>query len=368
MAVPDKLRGSKIALYVALADRLQSREAVVAHWCRMHSIAKGLKEGVADDPSCGTFLEELMKRCEADNNQLQPSNDAVRNQQSVIDFARRLFDSADDKERQNIGTREVACLFLDAGLLFEVATYFGELDADTEQKRKYAFAKAVAIQSAIKQGVPYQRAEDAPIERAGGGMATDGAGDGSAPSGDGSYGGLGPGGMPSGAPGGFGGGSGSVGDGTGAASSFGGGAPTPSAYSPPPPAAGGNYNSPGGAGGWGQAQPQQIPPQQQHQMQPPPSQPQGEAQYQPSTRPPQPPAAPPAQSYGPSQAVMLASARGVAPNGFRPEVQNLCDAGRMTRFALHSINSVDVPSAVDQLQKALAILTGNAPPQSPNFR
>ncbi|KAL0399176.1 UNVERIFIED_CONTAM: protein OF MAMMALIAN LYST-INTERACTING PROTEIN 5 [Sesamum radiatum] len=136
--------------YLQRADELQKHEPLVAYYCRLYAMERGLKIPQSDrTKTTNALLVSLMKQLEKDKKSLKLGPD---DHLHVEGFALNVFARADKQDRAGRADLNTAKTFYAASIFFEILNQFGELQPDLEQKQKYAAWKAADIRKALKEG------------------------------------------------------------------------------------------------------------------------------------------------------------------------------------------------------------------------
>ncbi|XP_073141641.1 protein HOMOLOG OF MAMMALIAN LYST-INTERACTING PROTEIN 5 [Henckelia pumila] len=136
--------------YLQRADELQKHEPLVAYYCRLYAMERGLKIPQSErTKTTNALLVSLMKQLEKDKKSLTLGPD---DQLHVEGFGLNVFAKADKQDRANRADLNTAKTFYAASIFFEILNQFGEPQPDLEQKQKYAAWKAADIRKAIKEG------------------------------------------------------------------------------------------------------------------------------------------------------------------------------------------------------------------------
>ncbi|KAJ6724789.1 VACUOLAR PROTEIN SORTING-ASSOCIATED PROTEIN VTA1-like protein [Salix viminalis] len=146
--------------YLQRADELQKHEALVAYYCRLYAMEKGLRIPQNErTKTTNSLLISLMKQLEkAAYSGCAKSMDKKSLKLGPEDnlylegFALNVFGKADKQDRAGRADLSTAKTFYAASIFFEIITQFGELQPDLEQKQKYAVWKAADIRKALKEG------------------------------------------------------------------------------------------------------------------------------------------------------------------------------------------------------------------------
>ncbi|CAK7324579.1 unnamed protein product [Dovyalis caffra] len=136
--------------YLQRADELQKHEPLVAYYCRLYAMEKGLKIPQNErTKTTNSLLVSLMNQLEKDKKSLKlgPEDNLY-----LEGFALNVFGKADKQDRAGRADLNTAKTFYAASIFFEIITQFGTLQPDLEQKQKYAVWKAADIRKALKEG------------------------------------------------------------------------------------------------------------------------------------------------------------------------------------------------------------------------
>ncbi|CAN6201697.1 unnamed protein product [Urochloa humidicola] len=136
--------------YLQRADELQKHEPLVAYYCRLYAMEKGLRIPQKErTKTTNSILISLMNQLEKDKKTLTLGPD---DNLHLEGFALNVFAKADKQDRAGRADINTAKTFYAASIFFEILNQFGELQPDIEQKQKYAIWKAAEIRKALKEG------------------------------------------------------------------------------------------------------------------------------------------------------------------------------------------------------------------------
>ncbi|GMP52324.1 hypothetical protein CsSME_00018197 [Camellia sinensis var. sinensis] len=136
--------------YLQRADELQKHEPLVAYYCRLCAMQRGLKIPTCDrTKTTNALLVSLMNQLEKDKKSLKLGPD---DHLHLEGFASNVFAKADKQDRAGRADLNTAKTFYAASIFFEIRNQFGDLQPDLEQKQKYAAWKAADIRKALKEG------------------------------------------------------------------------------------------------------------------------------------------------------------------------------------------------------------------------
>ncbi|GMJ15982.1 extensin-like, homolog of mammalian LYST-INTERACTING PROTEIN5 [Hibiscus trionum] len=136
--------------YLQRADELQKHDPLVAYYCRLYAMEKGLKIPNSErTKTTSALLVSLMNQLEKDKKtvKLGPEDNL-----HLEGFALNVFSKADKQDRAGRSDLNTAKTFYAASIFFEIINQFGPLQPDLEQKQKYAVWKAADIRKALKEG------------------------------------------------------------------------------------------------------------------------------------------------------------------------------------------------------------------------
>ncbi|CAN1149679.1 Protein HOMOLOG OF MAMMALIAN LYST-INTERACTING PROTEIN 5 [Linum perenne] len=136
--------------YLQRADELQKHEPLVAYYCRLYAMERGLKIPQSDRTKVtNSLLVSLMKQLEKDKKSV---NLGPEDNYYLEGFAQNVFSKADKQDRAGRADLSTAKTFYAASIFFEILNQFGQLQPELEQKQKYAVWKAADIRKALKEG------------------------------------------------------------------------------------------------------------------------------------------------------------------------------------------------------------------------
>ncbi|ORY41693.1 DUF605-domain-containing protein [Rhizoclosmatium globosum] len=151
-AIPEPLKG--ITAFIQRADELVTRDPVVSYYCNFYAAKQAIEIGAKDNES-QMYLLGLLDSLEAEKAK-HAGNDALTNDvvgyAHVENFALKVFNSADNEDRAGKASKKTAKSFLAAATFLEVLKVFGPIDDSVAEKIKYGRFKAVDILKAIKEG------------------------------------------------------------------------------------------------------------------------------------------------------------------------------------------------------------------------
>ncbi|KAJ3185423.1 hypothetical protein HDU87_000042 [Geranomyces variabilis] len=149
---PDELKA--ITPYLQRAAELQAKEPIVAYYCKFFAAKLALERASRTD-SEKQYLLAIMQELEQDKKNLA-GNEAITNDvvgyAHVENFALRIFFNADTEDRDGRASKKTAKTFLAASMFLELLKVFGEVDAEVKDKIRYSKFKAGDIIKALREG------------------------------------------------------------------------------------------------------------------------------------------------------------------------------------------------------------------------
>ncbi|XP_060770217.1 vacuolar protein sorting-associated protein VTA1 homolog isoform X2 [Neoarius graeffei] len=152
MAVPPQLKAIQHHYKTALEH--DKRDPVVAYYCRLYAMQTGMKLD-SKTPECRKFLVKLMDQLEMMKKELS-TNESISQEivgnAHIENYALKMFLYADNEDRSGRFHKNMIKSFYTSSLLFDVLSVFGELSEENIQHRKYARWKATYIHNCLKSG------------------------------------------------------------------------------------------------------------------------------------------------------------------------------------------------------------------------
>ncbi|KAM7395853.1 hypothetical protein PAMA_007232 [Pampus argenteus] len=152
MALPAQLRA--IQHHLRTANEHEKRDPVVAYYCRLYAMQTGMKLD-SKTPECRKFLIKLMDQLEMMKKELSDSDSIsqeVVGNAHIENYALKMFLYADNEDRAGRFHKNMIKSFYTASLLLDVLSVFGEMSEENIQHRKYARWKATYIHNCLKNG------------------------------------------------------------------------------------------------------------------------------------------------------------------------------------------------------------------------
>lgn len=127
--MPSDNEPAKMLLpYLQRADELQNHEPLVAYYCRLYAMERGLKIPQSErTKTTNSILKSLINQLEKDKKSLKLSPD---DHLHLEGFALNVFAKADKQDRAGRADLNTAKTFYAASIFFEILNQFGELAPD----------------------------------------------------------------------------------------------------------------------------------------------------------------------------------------------------------------------------------------------
>ncbi|KAI0106046.1 DUF605-domain-containing protein [Daldinia grandis] len=154
--IPQKLKQAGITPFIVRATQLEAAKPVIAYWCFYWAVNQILGKNLhSADEECHLFTTNLMEKLE-NIKEDQAGNDAIHDdvagQAYVEQFAQETFERALRPLKANKVTQQTASTFEAAATFFQLINIWATPDAETQEKVKYAKWNAARILKAIKEG------------------------------------------------------------------------------------------------------------------------------------------------------------------------------------------------------------------------
>lgn len=150
--IPQSIR--PIAHFVKIANDYADRDIAIYYWCLLKAVGDGMKLDSSSQES-KKFLYGMMNILEQVKKEHQ-NNDTVMQelvaQSHIEDQAQRLFQYAEAQDSQGQFNQKMVKAFYTCGYLFDVLELFGTLDENIQSARKYSKWRATYIFGCLKRG------------------------------------------------------------------------------------------------------------------------------------------------------------------------------------------------------------------------
>ncbi|CAL8076124.1 unnamed protein product [Calicophoron daubneyi] len=151
-APPPPLKA--IGMFVKCAEEHDSRDIVVAYYCRLCAFQKGFEAHCAA-PEAKDYLGKLMSKLEEikfKNGTVEGIASETAGLAHVEEYALKLLNFAYNRDMAGDFSKVTVKSFFTAGVLLDVATTLGTTNEELDKARKYAKWKAIYITQCQKKG------------------------------------------------------------------------------------------------------------------------------------------------------------------------------------------------------------------------
>jgi vacuolar protein sorting-associated protein VTA1 len=143
-----------IAPILKRAQELDAAKPKIAYYCRMHAVREGLKLDYRS-AEVNEELSDAMERLERAKAKMKDELNEEHDELECESFALQIFVKADRADRGGSRGMNTAKMFYASSIFFNVLRQFdadGKLDADIENKQRYAEWRAAEITKACREG------------------------------------------------------------------------------------------------------------------------------------------------------------------------------------------------------------------------
>ncbi|KAM7355154.1 vesicle trafficking 1 isoform 1-T3 [Cochliomyia hominivorax] len=151
-ACPPSLK--QIQHFLKLAQEHDTRDIVVAYWSRLYALQVGLKITTQQSEETKLLLAimDWLEGIKKENSDNEAISNEVAAQAHMENYALKLFLYADKQDREGNFGKNVVKAFYSCGVIYDVLQTFGELSEEALHNRKYAKWKAAYIHNCLKNG------------------------------------------------------------------------------------------------------------------------------------------------------------------------------------------------------------------------
>ncbi|KAM5462831.1 hypothetical protein MauCBS54593_007812 [Microsporum audouinii] len=155
-SIPAGLKSADISRFVTRAAQLEKAKPTISYWCNFWAVAQILDKNLHNsDEECLKYTTDLMDKLEKfkkEHSHDDTITDDTAGQAYVEQFALETFQRAENAVRANKASLQTADTFQAAATFLDLGQAWGQPDAETASKIKYAKYHAVRIVKAIKAG------------------------------------------------------------------------------------------------------------------------------------------------------------------------------------------------------------------------
>ncbi|CAO1327301.1 unnamed protein product [Diamesa tonsa] len=143
----------QIQPYLKIAQEHENRDLVMVYWARVYCLQLGIK--ASKQPDEKMFLMKVMDWLE-EFKKSHKDNEAITNDTVAVahleNYALKLFLYADKQDRESNFGKNVVKAFYTAGMIYDILTTVGPLSVEAQHNSKYAKWKAAYIHNCLKNG------------------------------------------------------------------------------------------------------------------------------------------------------------------------------------------------------------------------
>ncbi|GFQ92008.1 vacuolar protein sorting-associated protein VTA1 homolog [Trichonephila clavata] len=141
--------------YLKIAEEHEKRDPAITYWCRLYAVQTGLKLN-DKSPENSAFFIKLMDWLESVK-KVKRDDETISNevvaQAHIENYALKLFLWADNEDRSGRFNKNVVKAFYTAGFIYDIVNTFGEPSEEVLHHRKYAKWKSTYIHNCLKNGI-----------------------------------------------------------------------------------------------------------------------------------------------------------------------------------------------------------------------
>ncbi|XP_022918763.1 vacuolar protein sorting-associated protein VTA1 homolog [Onthophagus taurus] len=153
--VPPEVRS--LSHFLKVADDHEQRNIVITYWARMYAVQSAMNALPGKRPPAVTelllALMDWLEKTKSQHHDLEGITSEVCAQAMIEEHALKMFNFADECDKNSKFDKNVVKAFYTSGILFDTLNQFGEISEDIEQKRKYAKWRAAYIHNCLKEGL-----------------------------------------------------------------------------------------------------------------------------------------------------------------------------------------------------------------------
>lgn len=140
--------------FLKTAQEHDKRDPIVAYWCRLYGLQYGLKLSTqrADEMSLFIGILGWLETFQRQHHDNEAVTNEVVAKAYMENYASKLFTHADQQDRAGIFNENVVKAYYTASVIYDVLLAFGELSKQAADEQKYAKFKATYIHTCLKNG------------------------------------------------------------------------------------------------------------------------------------------------------------------------------------------------------------------------
>jgi len=140
-----------LAPFLQRADEMSRADPKVAYYCRMYAVEEGMK-AKERSAELNALMGELLKQLESTKAGAALAETREEDELYLENFAMKLFAKADKADRANKRDAKTAKMFYVSGVFIEILNQFGPLNEDMGEKQRYAAWRGAELSGAAREG------------------------------------------------------------------------------------------------------------------------------------------------------------------------------------------------------------------------
>ncbi|GJQ70310.1 hypothetical protein Trydic_g22748 [Trypoxylus dichotomus] len=140
-----------------VADEHDERNIVISYWCRMYAVQSAMRIIPGPKtPEVSQLLIAIMdwlEKAKSEHKDVEGISNETCAQAIIEEYALKLFNYAEDQDKESRFDKNMVKAFYKSGILFDVLDQFDNSSEDIEEKRKYAKWRAAYIHNCLKRGI-----------------------------------------------------------------------------------------------------------------------------------------------------------------------------------------------------------------------
>ena len=162
--------------FLQRADEMSRADPKVAYYCRMYAVEEGMR-ATERSSELSKLLGELLEQLETTKAAAGLAETREEDELYLENFALKLFAKADKADRAGSRDARTAKLFYVASVFIEILNQFGPIDEDVGEKQRYAAWRGAELSGCARDGrVPPAPPDDTRGGGGGGANATESEG------------------------------------------------------------------------------------------------------------------------------------------------------------------------------------------------
>ena len=137
--------------FLQRADEMSRADPKVAYYCRMYAVEEGMR-ATERSSELSKLLGELLAQLEATKAAAQLAETREEDELYLENFALKLFAKADKADRAGARDARTAKLFYVSSVFIEILNQFGPVEQDVGEKQRYAAWRGAELSGCARDG------------------------------------------------------------------------------------------------------------------------------------------------------------------------------------------------------------------------